>query len=71
MEKDLKLYLVSEGDVTPADYDTEWDGERSVLVMASSEKDALEIAAAYDAGDIGVDNAIYEGRTIAVVMRRE
>ncbi len=67
---DLSLYLVSEGDVTPATTDTEWDGTNSILVAATSEEGALKVADAYDKGLVQADNLAWDGETIAVVTLR-
>jgi hypothetical protein len=64
----LNLYLVTAGDVTPADIDTEWDGSDSVLVAAKSEDDALEAAEAYDRGFAQPDNMAWRGKTIVAVV---
>lgn len=68
---DLRLFLVDSGDVIPATAETEWDGENSVLVAATSEEGALKVAAAYDAGQVQVDNLAWCGETIAVVALRD
>lgn len=67
-KEDLRLFLVEEGEVSPAGCDAEWDGERSVLVLATSEEEALKVASAYDAGVIDAGNTTFDGKTIAVVM---
>ena len=68
---DLSLYLVAEGDVTPADAHTEWDGTNSILVAATSQEGALRVADAYDKGKTQADNLAWEGETIAVVVLRD
>lgn len=68
---DLKLYLVNEGDVTPASPATEWDGVNSILVAATNESAALKVADAYDAGRITAGNLAWHGETIAVVVLRD
>jgi hypothetical protein len=68
---DLSLWLVSEGDVTPAAADAEWDGIESILVAATSEEAALKVASAYDAGLVQADNLVWHGKTIAVVALRD
>jgi hypothetical protein len=67
----LRLFLVSEGVIIPANAETEWDGEESVLVAATSPEGALVVAAAYDRGEITADNLAWEGKTIAVVTLRD
>lgn len=68
---DLSLYLVAEGEVTPATADTECDGTNSILVAATSEDGALKVAAAYDKGLVQADNLAWGGSTIAVVALRD
>ncbi|MBV1706296.1 MAG: hypothetical protein KGQ37_03725 [Hyphomicrobiales bacterium] len=68
---DLSLYLVAEGEVTPATANTEWDGTNSILVAATSVDGALKIAAAYDKGLVQADNLAWDGATIAVVTLRD
>ena len=68
---ELKLWLVSEGDVTAADTDTEWDGNNSILVAATSSESALSVADAYDKGRTQADNLAWNGGTIAVVCLRD
>lgn len=68
---DLSLYLVSEGEVTDATSDTEWDGVNSILVAATSKDGALTVASAYDRGDVQADNLSWLGKTIAVVTLRD
>ena len=67
----LALYLVSEGDVTPAEPDAEWDGTNSILVAATSADAALTVADAYDSGKAAADNLVWDGATIAVVTLRD
>ena len=62
---DLILYLVTEGNVTPATAATEFDGAESLLVAATSAAGALEVARAFDAGEIAVDNLTINGETVA------
>lgn len=64
---DLRLYHVSEGEVTAATAETQWDGENSILVAATSETGALKVADAYDRGLVAADNLAWDGETIAVV----
>ena len=66
----LNIYLVAEGEVSPAEVNTEFDGERSVLVAATSEAGALMVAEAYDRNDIGIDNLSWNGETITVAALR-
>lgn len=68
---DLSIYLVTEGEVEPAGPDTEWDGERSILVAATSEESALKVAEAYDSGLVQAGNLAWAGRTIGVVTLRD
>jgi hypothetical protein len=68
-EQSQSLYLVSEGVVSPATADTPWDGESSVLVVAASEADALEVASAYGRGLVQADNIVWDGRVIGAVRR--
>jgi hypothetical protein len=67
---ELSLYLVDQGDVTAANESTEWDGENSILVAATSEQSALVVADAYERGEIQADNLSWNGATIAVVTLR-
>lgn len=69
--KDLSLYLVAEGEIAPADASTEWNGENSILVAATSEKAALDVANAYDRGEVQADNLMWDGSTISVVTLRD
>ena len=68
---DLSLYLVVEGEVTPASADTHWDGVNSILVAATSKDGALKIASAYDNGLAQANNLAWDGSTIAVVTLRD
>lgn len=70
-DQSLNLYLVSGGEVTAASTDTEWDGTNSILVAATSEAGALDVAGAYDAGLVVADNLGWDGETIAVVTLRD
>lgn len=67
----LALYLVAEGEVTQADAATEWDGENSILVAATSEDGARKVADAYDKGQVQADNLMWEGKTLACVTLRD
>lgn len=67
----LNLYLVSEGDVAPAGPETTFDGINSLLVAASSRTGALEVAEAFDRGEIAVDNLAWSGNTIACATLRD
>lgn len=67
----LSLYLVSEGDVTAAEASTEWDGANTILVAATSADAALEVANAYDRGQVQADNLQWRGATISVVVLRD
>lgn len=64
-------YLVAEGEVSPADATTEWDGTNSILVAATSEEAALQVARAYDRGDVGAGNLQWQGETISVAVLRD
>lgn len=68
---ELSLYLVAEGEVSPATAETEWDGENSILVAATSEEAALRVADAYDLGEVQADNLQWDGETISVVTLRD
>jgi hypothetical protein len=68
---ELKLWLVSEGDVTSATPETEWDGDNSILVAATSSAAALEVAEAYDKGEVRADNLAWLGATIGCVCIRD
>lgn len=57
--------------MTPADIDTEWDGDNSILVAATSEESALIVATAYDNGDVLADNLPWGDDTIACVIMRD
>ena len=61
----MNLYLVTDGKATACDIGTPFDATESILVIASSEVEAIEIACAYDKGYIGIGNVTYQGRTIA------
>lgn len=65
-----KFWLVKEGEVSPAKATTQWDGETSVLVLASSPEAALEVARAYDEGKVQPDNVWLpeEGRAVAAAF---
>jgi len=52
----LNLYLVSEGDVTDATPETEFDGINSVIVAAQTPAEALELVGQFERGEIGIDN---------------
>ena len=68
---DLSLYLVADGEVTPATADAEWDGTNSILIAATSEQGALKVADAYDKGIVQADNLAWGGATIGVVTLRD
>ena len=68
---ELSLYLVTEGEVSLATAETEWDGTNSVLVAATSEDGAIKVADAYDRGLVQADNLAWDGATIAVVTLRD
>lgn len=67
----LSLYLVAEGEVSPATAETEWDGSNSILVAATSEEAALRVADAYDRGEVQAENLAWDGETIAVATLRD
>jgi hypothetical protein len=68
----LALYVVSNGNVSPATADTQVDGTDSILVAATSEESALQVASAYDRGDVTQDNLVWhDNKTISVVMLRD
>jgi hypothetical protein len=69
--QDLSLYLVAEGEVTAATAETEWDGANSILVAATSEDAALQVAGAFDRGDAQADNLAWDGKTLACVYLRD
>ena len=68
---ELSIYLVAEGEVTRAAADTEWDGNNSILVAATSEDGAIKGADAYDRGLVQADNLAWGGATISVVTLRD
>lgn len=68
---DLSLYLVSEGNVTPASADTECDWSESIIVAATSEHAALAIAQAWDQGRVQQDTLMWGDRAICVVCMRD
>lgn len=68
---ELSLYLVAEGDVSEATANTEWDGENSILVAATSKEGALKVAEAYDKGEVQADNIAWHGQTLACVTLRD
>ncbi len=68
---ELNLYLVAEGEISSATPATEWDGTNSILVAATSENAALQVAEAYDRGDVFPDNIAWNGETISVVTLRD
>lgn len=70
--RDLDLWLVTNGEVTEGDFLTEWDGVESVLVAATSAKNALALANKYDANKLQVGNLpFWTGHTIACVYYRD
>lgn len=69
--QDLSLYLVTEGEVTAADPETEWDGANSILVAATSEDAALKGGEAYDRGEVQAGNLQWLGQAISVVCLRD
>lgn len=63
----LSLYLICEGSVERVEAPVEFDGTDSVLVAAVTPESALGLAAAYDRGEIDIDNLSWCGQTIAVL----
>ena len=65
-----KFWLVKEGEVFPAKATTQWDGETSILVFATSPTAALEVARAYDREEVQPDNVWLpdEGRAVAAAF---
>ena len=65
-----KFWLVKEGEVFPAKATTQWDGETSILVFATSPTAALEVARAYDKEEVQPDNVWLpdEGRAVAAAF---
>lgn len=65
-----KFWIVNEGRVSRATPDTPWDGDRSLLVYATSPKAALMVAEAYDKGEVQPDNVWLpdEGRAVAAAF---
>ena len=62
------LFLISEGDVTHADYDdAKGDGVTSIYVLAYDEEDAVRCAVAYDDGRAQPDNCNYCGEVIGAI----
>ena len=59
-------YLITNGEVTEADAYTEYDGIESILVVAESEAQALELADQYDRGEIECGNYWDTDRQMAV-----
>lgn len=67
----LKLFLVTNGQVTAATAETECDGTESILVAATSEAGALAVADAYDRGQAQMDNLCLHGSTVGCVSLRD
>lgn len=68
----LSLFIVANGEATPATPGIESDGRESVLVAAIDAKAALVIAEAYDRGDVEPDNlAWHDGSMISCVSMRD
>lgn len=69
----LNLYIVGNGEITEIDpkdaMDADVDGENSVLVIAESVTAAVKAASAYDRGEIGIDNHVIDGITVAAVQQ--
>ncbi len=67
-------YLVSEGEAAELTLEqaaeADWDGTNSVLIYADDEREALDLAALYDADKIAPDNMSTPSGTL-VVLRRE
>ena len=71
MHADLSLWLVTNGEATEADEDTEWDGVESVLVAATTPEAAAKLATAYDRDELEVGNLAWNGMTVACVYLRD
>ena len=71
MHADLSLFLATNGEVTEADEDTEWDGVESVLVAATTLEAAARLATAYDRNELEVGNLAWNGTTVACVYLRD
>jgi hypothetical protein len=67
----LYLYLITDGQITYVWPHTEWDGERSILVAATSEESALKVAEAYDKGLVQAGDLAWGGTTIRAVAMRD
>lgn len=65
----LELYIVAQGEANRASEDeiARCDGIESIPVLADSAEHALELAGAYDRGEVAIDNVTYNGRTIGAV----
>jgi hypothetical protein len=67
MANEKNLYLVQDGEVTQVDAGVDFDGQASVLCLASDASAALELARRYDGGLIQPDNVNINGSTIAAL----
>lgn len=67
----LNLYLICEGEVTAADATTKCNGVNSILVAATSEAAALNLADAYDRNEIELGNIAWHGGTVAALYSRD
>jgi hypothetical protein len=64
----MNLYLIEEGDLTIIDNPVEVDWIEQALVLAENEKQAVALAAAFDADMIQPDNAEWNGETIVALQ---
>jgi len=62
-----KLYFVENGKASEWDFKAQADGSESVLCFAPTPEKALELADAYDRGEIGIDNVCYNGEFYAAL----
>ena len=65
----LNLYLVADGEATEATPATEWDGENSVLVAATTPDAAVSLACEYDGGLLDFENLQWDGQTLACLYK--
>ena len=66
------IYRVEDGEAEDVSDDPTTkpvDGQDSVLVVAWSARDALEVAALFDQGEISIDNVTWRGETFAAARR--
>ena len=69
----LNLYLVCEGEVMPVSDEAKakFDGYESILVAATSEAAALNLADAYDRNEIELGTIAWYGATVAALYSRD